>query len=317
MFSVPEDKGLDWLDLLVAGNVPKIRFGRVLHTFMADAQGRLVADCYVANNDREFVFLCESIVPDAELDTLLTGADWATSGAEELASTHVLLSLDGLKAWEIVKKIFGADVLGLPYLSIENYSFAGQPVRLLRAGKTSEFGYLLLVPQAAAAALFDTCKAEVLERSGQLCGVDVHDGLRLEGRFFNVHAEGLRVRDPLPLGLQWMVDFSKDNFSGAEEIRKKRAGGLRQKLVGLAGEPGCVSLTDGARIFLQGRDIGEIVASCFSGVLGHRLGLAVLPVEVAYSGLRFQLGEAEGPVVRSISMPPIMPKSLGVKLDEM
>ncbi len=317
MFLVPEEKGIDWLDALVAGNVPKIRFGRVLHTFMADAQGRLVADCYVANNDREFVFLCESIVPDSQFDQILTQAGAAAAEAEDLASTHVFLSLDGFKAWEIVKKIFGPDVLGLPYLSIENYTFEGQPVRLLRAGKTSEFGYLLLVPQAIGEGLFETCKKEVLERGGKLCGVDVHNTLRLEGRFFNVHAEGRRVGDPLPLGLQWMVDFSKDNFSGAAEINKRRAEGLKQKIVGLAAEPGPETLAEGARVFLQGRDVGEVVASCYSGVLGRRLGLAVLPVQVAYSGLPFRLGSSEGPPAKSISMPPIMPKSLGVKLDEM
>jgi hypothetical protein len=33
--------------------------------------------------------------------------------------------------------------------------------------------------------------------------------------------------------------------------------------------------------------------------------------------LEFRVGSAAGAVVRSISMPPIMPKSLTVKLDEM
>jgi hypothetical protein len=40
-------------------------------------------------------------------------------------------------------------------------------------------------------------------------------------------------------------------------------------------------------------------------------------VAIAYSGLTFNLGASNGPVVKTISMPPIMPKSLSVKLDEM
>jgi hypothetical protein len=52
-------------------------------------------------------------------------------------------------------------------------------------------------------------------------------------------------------------------------------------------------------------------------VLNRRLALAVFPVELAYSGLSFRLGASDGQVVKSISMPPIMPKSLTVKLDEM
>jgi hypothetical protein len=51
--------------------------------------------------------------------------------------------------------------------------------------------------------------------------------------------------------------------------------------------------------------------------LNRRLALAVFPVELAYSGLAFNFGAADGPTVKTISMPPILSKSLTVKLDEM
>jgi len=132
-FRVPAEQGLDFLDTLLAGNVPKIRFGRVLHTFLADNDGLLAGDCYVSNNDEEFIFLCESIASDADLRALMEAAGAAQSGAEDLTDSHALLSVDGFKAWEVAKEIFGADVLGLPYLSIEAYPFQGASVRLIRA----------------------------------------------------------------------------------------------------------------------------------------------------------------------------------------
>jgi aminomethyltransferase len=316
-FRVPAEQGLDFLDMLLAGNVPKIRFGRVLHTFLADANGMLAGDCYVANNDEEFIFLCESIVPDAEFRSLLQATGAAEAGAEDLTDTHVLLGLDGFKAWDVAKEIFGADVLGLPYLSVEIYPFQNGSVRLIRGGKTSEFGYLLLAPQSVAGALFDALQAAVVKRGGRLCGVDTHDDLRLEGRFFNIQAEGLRVRDPLVLGLQWMIDFDKEKFTGRDAIHQRRSAGLRRKIVGVAAEPGNDTLVAGTRIFHAGQPVGEVVADCFSGVLNRRLALAVFPLEMAYSGLSFHLGAGDGPTVKTISMPPIMPKSLTVKLDEM
>jgi aminomethyltransferase len=256
-------------------------------------------------------------VPDVQFDAALQRAGAAAAGAVDLAATHALLSLDGFKAWEVAKTLFGSDVLGLPYLSVENYTFEGQRVRLFRAGKTSEFGYLLLAPQETAGALFDRCQAEMASREGRLCGVEVHDDLRLDGRFFNIHAEGRRVRDPLALGLQWMIDFEKDNFPGAAAIKQRRAEGLKSKLIGVALEPGSPQLEIGARIFHDQHAVAEVVASCFSWALNQWLGLAVFPIELAYSGLPFRLGAPDGVVVRSISMPPIMPRSLGVKLDEM
>ncbi len=145
---LPEDKGLDFLDALLAGNVPKIRFGRALHTMMLNSEGLLAGDCFVANNDQEFVFLCESIIPDAEMDALMQAAGVADAGLEELTSSHVLLSLDGFRAWEVVKRQFGPDVLGLPFLSVENMHFRRFAGATVPGGQTSEFGYLILAPQA-------------------------------------------------------------------------------------------------------------------------------------------------------------------------
>ena len=147
--------------------------------------------------------------------------------------------------------------------------------------------------------------------------MDVHDDLRLDGRFFNIHAEGRRVRDPLVLGLQWMIDFDKERFAGCNALKRRRAQGLRKKIIGIAAESGCEGLKDGAWIYYQGAAVAEVVASSFSWMLNQPVGLAVFPIELAFSGLAFRLGAPDGSVVRSISMPPIMPKSLTVKLDEM
>ncbi len=188
---------------------------------------------------------------------------------------------------------------------------------MIRAGKTSEFGYLLLVPRVAAEGMMAALRREIEAVGGRLCGVDIHDDLRLEGRFFNIQAEGLRVGDPLVLGLQWMIDFEKPAFLGSEPIRKRRAEGLRQKIVGVALGLGSGGLAPGAKVFQGENGVAEVVAGAFSHVLDRWLGLAVFPIELAYSGLTFGLGAAGGPEVRTISMPPIFPKSLGVKLDEM
>lgn len=315
-YRFPEEKGVDMLDGLLAGNVSRIRFGRVLHTFLADADGHVVGDCYVANNDQEFIVMCESILPDAEVNAILDRHGMAEAGGQELTGTHVMLGLDGVRAWEVARELFGPDVLGLPYLSLEVYPFEGESVYLLRGGKTGEFGYLILAPVAVADKLYDAVRPAVDRANGRCCGADVHQDLRLEGRFFNIHAEGRRVRDPLVLGLQWMIDFEKERFHGAEAIRQRRSEGLKRKIVGIAVDAGSPEPAAGETIFEGGGAVAEVVAHCTSHVLGHPIGLAVFPVALAYSGLEFRRGAADGPPVRTISMPPIMPASLKVKLDE-
>ena len=316
-FSFPEETGLDFLDSLCAGNVAKIRFGRVLHTFIADDKGRLIADCYVANNDEQFILLAETIVSPEAFKELLISLGAVAAGMVDLSETHAVLGVDGYKAWTVAKGLFGADVLGLPYLSVERYDFQGQALSLFRAGKTSEFGYYFMIPVTHAVVLFDACMAIADSHGGGLCGVDIHNDLRLEGRFFNIFAEGAIVGDPLALGLQWMIDFGKESFCGSAAIYADRAAGLTRKIIGIRAAEGVAELLPGAPLFSGPDKVSEVVASCFSYVLNARVGLALFPNGIAFAGLSFNLGAPNGQVVSTISMPPIMAKSLTVKLDEL
>jgi len=315
-YRFPTDQGIDLLDTLLPGNVARIRYGRVMQTFMADADGRLQADCYVANNDEELILLCEAATPDDLIARIIREADKEGIG-QDLTDSHVLLSIDGFRAWAVVRDLFGADVLGLPYLSVELYPFGEEQVYLFRAGKTSEFGYLLMAPQSIGERLLEAVRDAVARQGGGGCGVEAHDALRLEGRFFNIHAEGVRVGDPLVLGLQWMIDLEKGDYRGATAILGQRSAGLSRKVIGVLASPGEDRLRVGARLFHGANDVAEVVADAWSPGLGSWVALAVFRIEVAYAGLAFSLGSPQGPEVRTISMPPIMAKSLSVKLDEM
>ncbi len=316
MYRMPEETAIEFLDGVLAGNVASTRFGRITHTFLADDDGNILSDCYVANNDEEFLLLCESVIDTDEVDRILDACGAQDAGVERLHDSHVLLGLDGFDAWKVVRDAFGSDVLGLPYLSVEIYPFEGEDILLMRAGKTSEFGYLVMAPTRVAAELYTKLQEAVKVLGGGPCGVAVHDGLRLEGRFFNIFKEGVAVRDPLVLGLQWMIDFDKESFHGGAAIATRRAEGVKQKIVGVAAAADCESLVPGAMIYHAGQPVAEVVASCHSYVLDQKLALAVFPFELAYSGVPFTLGAAEGPSVRTISMPPILPKSLTLRLDE-
>ena len=317
MYTIPEETGLDFLDDLFSGNVAKVRFGRMLHTMLADDDGFIIADCYIVNNDEEFVLLCESIKDETEINDFLHKKGSIEAGLKKLSDSHVLISIDGYKAWNVVKKLFGMDVLSLPYLSMEIYQFKGTDIRLFRAGKTSEFGYLLMAPVDLGYELFDTVLEYAKIDGGGLCGLSIHNSLRLEGRFFNIFEEGLKVKDPLALGLQWMIDFEKDIFSGRDAIMKRRDSGLTHKIIGIRSDEGPNVFKPGADIFHDERNVGTIITTCFSPLLKCMIGLALFPVDIAYSGLTFKLNSPDGRKVHTISMPPIMPKSLTVKISEM
>jgi aminomethyltransferase len=316
LFRFPEATGVDFLDRLLPGNVAKIRFGRALHTFLPDDDGCILADLLVANNDEELIVVCEGIATDEVIREQFLRLGALEAGMEDLTETHAAISVDGYSAWDAMRKIAGPEVLGLPYLSIDTYEYEDADFRVVRAGKTSEFGYLVLAERQRATALFEQLVTAV-GPAGGVCGVAVHDDLRLEGRFLNVFREGAAVRDPLPLGLQWMIDVDKESFQGSTALFARRKAGLQRKIIGLAMPAALPAPRPGTPLFDDGQQIGELITVCFSPTAASWLALALLPVEIAFAGLSFHLGDGNGPVVTSISMPPIVPKSLSVRLEEM
>ncbi|MCP4679092.1 MAG: aminomethyl transferase family protein [Deltaproteobacteria bacterium] len=313
-FRIPEE-GLDMLESYAAGSVASIRFGRVLHTFATDEEGLLESDLYVANDDEEFVVIGESLIDDSATARVMEKLGGEEAGLQDICESTALIGIDGYKAWAVAKDLFSADVLGLPYLSLERYDLDGVPVKLIRGGKTSEFGYLLLVPVDNAGAIW-----ERIERAGEPYGMkpvgaDTHHALRLDGRFFNIHAEGAQARDPLVLGLQWMIDIEGEDFRGREAVMQRRADGLKKKIIGVVPEGKSDSLEPGTKLSHGNEAVAEVIVASDSPVIGHRIGLALFDVEFAYSGLSFD--GADGTRVKTVSMPPFTPKSLSVKLDEM
>jgi aminomethyltransferase len=311
---VPE-AGLDALEKYATGSVAGIRFGRVLHTMAADDGGLVESDLYIANDYEQLFVLGESLVDDAATRGALERTGAFAAGAEDLSGSTALSGVDGFRSYAVMKELFGPDVLGLPYLSIETYELCGAPVKLIRGGKTSEFGYLLLVPAASAAAIWLKIEEAGAPHGIRPVGAEAHSMLRLDGRFFNVHEEGRRVRDPLALGLQWMIDFGGEECRGLEALKGRRAAGLTRKIVGVVPADADGALAIGDAIHAGGERVAEVVCAAFSPTLGRRIGLALFDLAYAYAGLDFQGADGRG--VRTVSMPPITPKSLTVKLDEM
>ncbi|NOZ87812.1 MAG: aminomethyl transferase family protein [Deltaproteobacteria bacterium] len=311
VFRGAEDEAIFYLDEVLAANIANIRYGRMVHTFLADKDGMVVSDVYVANNEDEIIVLCESLLPDREVERLLLGGN--NPPLTNITGSTALFSLEGVSAWAVARDLFGQDVLGMPYLSAEPQEIGQIPITLFRAGKTGEFGYLAMCNSDNAPEVFDKLLASTSRNNGGMFGLDAYGILKLDGRFFNINSEGRRVRDPLPLGLQWMIDFTKDRFMGMEALLERRSKGLEQKVIAMRLDAPEEEVAPDDTVSLDNEEVGRIVAIGKSYTLDRQICLSLVNNDVAYSGLQFESG---GHKLTSISMPPFVPKSLEIKLDE-
>jgi aminomethyltransferase len=227
-----------------------------------------------------------------------------------LASEHALLAVDGPFAWEVVAQALGASVLGMPYLSF----LRRDEVLCLRAGKTGEYGYLLLVERSAAGDL----EGKLLE-AGR--GVDMEqvqlpalDVCALENAHFSIRTlRETRLAEPLTpieLQLQWRVGYAKD-FVGADALRARRERGASVRAT-------CFTtngpVAPGQAVMVHDREVGDVLAASESPTLGAWIGSALLGKRVAHPHVEVSIASGSGPVAAVTQTVPLV-DNLSLRVD--
>jgi glycine cleavage system aminomethyltransferase T len=224
-------------------------------------------------------------------DRTLAARDTVIRG---LSAETVALGVDGPYAWEVVAGLLGPAVLGMPYLTL----LRREDVLCLRAGKTGEYGYLVLAPRPSA----DELHSKLVE-AGRLLGFELAtvglgalDVCALENWHFSIRTcretRLARPLTPIELQLQWRVAYDKD-FVGAEALRARRAEGARWRATCFTAEG---PVAPGQAVSRAGEDVGEVLAACFSPTLGAWIGSALLARRLAHPHVALAVSSEAGPM---------------------
>lgn len=270
--------------------------------------GTVFADVLVGRDDERFFLLIEG-PPAAEAEAWLR-AHRAEGELvlEDLSRSHRLLSVHGPWAWDFLGDTVVADLVGMPYLTFVR---APDGVLAFRSGKTGEYGYELLVPEAEHAAL----RARLVDagRAWGLATVSLEalDHCALENWFFNIRREGQAGLTPDELGLQWRLSRRKD-FVGAAGLARRRAAGIASRLTCLQVDASSSerALQPGDLVRLEGRDLGTVLSAGFSPFLERWVAAALLELPLAVPGVTGL--EVNGAAARTCSPPVLNNRSLSV-----
>lgn len=291
-----------------------IRDGRMRPTLLLRDDGSILADLYLCRDDEDFVILSEGTAPNELLDHLrsriLPGEDVAIL---DLGEAYDVLALNGPFAPELLAALEGPEIVGFPYLTLAR--LPGERL-IFRAGKTGEFGFDMLVPKASSEALW----GQLLEAGAALdiraVGALALWHAALENWFFVVHREGRStpaitspsLLSPIELGLQWRISFRKE-FVGSAGLEARRQAGITHRATAIEADH---PIAEGDPILFEDRAIGAVLRAERSATLGSFIGIGLLEIAYAHSGIdRYKAG-AEGHPIRSVSAPFINNLSLFV-----
>ncbi|HEY8431962.1 MAG TPA: glycine cleavage T C-terminal barrel domain-containing protein [Sandaracinaceae bacterium] len=274
-----------------------LRDAQARQSLLLDETGRPLADVVVCADDEDYLLLVDG--PGDPIAHLRAHARGDVE-VRDLSADHDIVEVHGPWAWELVAEVLGSDFLALPYLNF----FRLDEGWCVRAGRTGEFGYQLVVDKSASAALV----ARFLERGADFDLVEVSpEALSLCG-FENWFFDAWHVPEgatPIELQLQWRLVTDRD-FLGRAAIDAHRPHATRTQVCVVSAS----ELSPGAPVTLGRREIGTITRAAFSPARGEWIASALVARELAHGGIdRFEAG---GRPILTVAPPLIDNRSLYV-----
>ncbi len=265
---------VDFLNRCLSNDLGRIGAGHAQYTLACNADGAVVDDLIAYRIADDEVLLIPNAANSATVHDLLAAA--APSGIEvsNAHTDYAVIAVQGPLSDETLS------ALGLPvgqdYMAFAPGSWGGAPLTVCRTGYTGERGYELVVPTAAAGALWDAVLAAGAEYDILPAGLGARDTLRTE-MGYPLHGQDLSPSvSALQSGVGWAIGWNKPEFWGAEALKAEKAAGAPRLLRGLKSLGRGIPRVHMEVVDEAGNHLGEVTSGTFSPTLGAGIGLAVI-----------------------------------------
>ena len=196
-----------------------------------------------------------------------------------------MINLAGPLARKVLQKVCDDDVShdAFPFMAAKDIRIGYAPALAYRVTYIGELGWELYIPSEYLQYVY-----ELLQQAGKEFGITnigyrAIDSLRLEKRYLTWGVDITPDYNPFEAGLQFLIDWDKGDFVGAEALSRFRQEGIQQKLV-------CLALDDplpvfgGEAIFSGDKVVAQTTSGNFGYFIGKSLVLGYLPMEVLEHG---------------------------------
>jgi aminomethyltransferase len=200
------------------------------------------------------------------------------------------IQIQGPKSKEVVKTLFGDQVVGLKYYYFIETKLDGIPVVVTRTGWTAEVGYEIYLRDGSRGVdLWERVMAAGKPHNIKPTGPS--DIRRVEAGILNWGADMHLDTNPYEVDLDRLVDDGKKaDYIGKKALADIKAKGPKRKLVGMeiAGDPIEFNMTKWP-VSKDGKRIGQATSALYSPRLKKNIGYAMVPIEHAALGTVLQV----------------------------
>jgi aminomethyltransferase len=290
--------GARFAQLVTPRDLSRCRVGEGRYVLLTDETGGIVNDPVLLRlEENRFWLAC------ADSDVLLWCRGVARSSGLRVELREVdaaPLQVQGPKAREVLRALFGERIEGLRYYQFFEARLGEVPLIVTRTGWTGELGYeLYLLDPARGGELWDRVMA-----AGAPFGIAPTgpcDIRRIEAGILNYGIDMTIENNPFEVGLERLVDLDKaSDFIGRDALARIAREGVRRRLAGVE--------IEGARLEMNmtrwpARGGGHVTSAVWSPRLRKNIGYAMLAPERAAAGAALEVETPGG--VREASVVPL------------
>ena len=262
------------VQLMTCRDLSKSKIGRCYYCPIIDQDGKMVNDPVVlklAENrfwisiaDSDVIFFAKGLAHGHNFDVKIfePGVD--------------IIAVQGPKSFDLMKKIFGKEILDLKFFGFDYYDFEGTKHLIARSGWSKQGGFEIYVENTNS-------------------GVQLYDKLFEQGKDLNVKAgcpnlierieSGLlsygndfdNNDNPFECGFDKYVNIESNvNFLGKEKLKEIKSKGIERKLMGVILDIDSISVTKSLDINSDKELVGELRSACFSPHFKKVIGIAMI-----------------------------------------
>lgn len=319
IYSVSGEEASDFLERLSTKDVLFMNVGGVTESYFLDDNADIVGAVFIAKREDDFLVITFWEFATSVLVWMTEKkSDFISVTINDLTESVSLISFEGCKSWKLVKDLFSTEIENIALQTIRKIDYMDDSLSILRIGRTSEYGYLVLSKPLIGESIYKNVLAHTNEfdfpiREG---GIDCIEIAMLEVHQPNFSREMRQFGNIFELSQQWYLSYDKENYYGYDTVKKILENKIENSAVCFILND-VVPISSGTSIFNDvGETVGKVVYSLHSPKLNEVLGIAVMQEPYGQSGLIFSVAiNGVFKEIKTVSAPIVRPLSWDVKME--
>jgi glycine cleavage system aminomethyltransferase T len=269
----------EFTQLLTPRDLSNLSIGQCKYVLITNNEGGLLNDpillrlgenhFWLSLGDSDILLWAQGVAINSGLDVSIKEPDVSP------------LQLQGPKSIDIMKVLFGDEIINIKYYWLIETELNGIPLVVSRTGWSSELGYEIYLRDGSRGNEL----WELIMEAGKPFNLQpghTSSIRRIEGGMLSYHADADINTNPFELGMDRLINLDNDNkFIGKNALIKIKSRGVKRKQVGIIID--CDPLkgpnTTFWPIIKNGNQIGKITSAVYSPRLNKNIALGMIEID--------------------------------------